>query len=1023
MDTKKIVRVKDNVIDFHADAKEMLKNPKEAKNTGRNKGEMKRTEVVRGIAQPSRKIDFLNDQLGSAKSELTISRQNHNALVDQIIFAQKDFKRRLRTASEERRATEEKYSKVSAAYSVKEKEAEVSAKKVSDLKEKFNKLHTAYSEKIEKFKEQHKSRIEGKETLAEKKMKILLIEKEKTQKSVNYLMDAVYQRSEKIAVYEKELKSFRTEKFDLVQVNENLKTFKEDNQHAVSTLEGEVGVLKSELESSIVSLKEREKELDQLTFKLNSTTEEFNAATQRAEEFQQKFFGMQNEVEVKRSKIQAYDQTIADLRTKEQEGDRLADEVRDFQIREASLQGEIHALKEREDQYKASISNQTRTLDDYKDKLAKLEYSLNTLQTEFDDSNRRFNEQIKHLEDKNTDLGKRESKLLAGIEQIQVTVADKDNTIVDQRRQAAELRVQLKSETSLKTTHEKEVFELKSVRKTHEEDIQGLKRNIAGLKIGMDDKVNEIQALNTKLDSLEGLNEKYTNECVSLEEHISEVSAELRSTKEQGAASMTTINSLNEKIFSISGELLDTKEEKENLELQISDLNAKSESEKSKYQILEDELAEKVEALSEAKDREADFLEAKLEWEDDSEVLELRIKDFVKSVEEKDQEIIQKQDKIEEYLKQFRDLNAELDHAKKDVTELETERLTLVKSKESLVSKNEQLAYKKSQLETFVKDGEAKVTKLNNQVNDLEKKVFTGDQIIVSLEKKLAESGGVYASEKKTMREEIDSLVQKQQESRFVKKDTEVEIANTHTVLDKTRQDLTQAKNEIQSYKDQIKEMENNISIAADGEQGAAATIKKKDIEISKLMTSLTAEQEVSRSFKDEIFKKTEEIKELKSLNKGKEVSVAAHRDLQQKLEILSTKESNFEDELSERREELGLYSRWVDSQKESLKNHIVRFTQELKLSLTINPLHSYLAMTEKELSKVELLLAKPGILGEQRNHLEGHHKILMEQKRYIGQMVERTKADVEKRVTEVVGLLKQGDFIPVPPLPPQKKP
>jgi len=171
---------------------------------------------------------------------------------------------------------------------------------------------------------------------------------------------------------------------------------------------------------------------------------------------------------------------------------------------------------------------------------------------------------------------------------------------------------------------------------------------------------------------------------------------------------------------------------------------------------------------------------------------------------------------------------------------------------------------------------------------------------------------------------------------------------------------------------------------------------------------------------KDKLQNSKTKIKSLSAKNHELEIKVGDKSKLADEIKYVSQQKKSLEDQIEGRQNQLDLYSRWVDSQKESLQKHVVRFAQELKASTTISPLKSYLRLTEKELDKVQTALATQKLMGPQRAYMEQHFEQLTQQKTYINDLMIKSAADVEQRVKEVMGLLKQGEFIPVPPLPPK---
>jgi chromosome segregation ATPase len=122
---------------------------------------------------------------------------------------------------------------------------------------------------------------------------------------------------------------------------------------------------------------------------------------------------------------------------------------------------------------------------------------------------------------------------------------------------------------------------------------------------------------------------------------------------------------------------------------------------------------------------------------------------------------------------------------------------------------------------------------------------------------------------------------------------------------------------------------------------------------------------------------------------------------------------------LLKREEQLSLYSRWVDSQKEGLQKQVLKIAAELRATKEFNPLNPYLIMTEKEISKIEVLLTKSNVFGPQRAQLENQYEQLIKQRDEVRELLVRTNNEVDRKAQTLISTLKSSEFIPVPPLPP----
>lgn len=1351
MDTKKIVQT-DNVIDFHADVKELRQNKKSKKPSN-----LVKPEVIRGLAQPSRKVDFLNDQLGSAKNELAMFRQNYNGLVEQMVFIQKNFKKKLNVVLDEKRASEENLRKLSSAYRGKEKDLKHNEQKMEIMKAQVQRLHATYTDKIKNFKEQHKIRIAEKDIAIEKRARLMFAEKEKMQKNIDSLKYTTKQKNDLIFKLERGVKFLENKSAELKGTNEALYDFKKTNLKVLEAFKAEITELKKELKDSVKRYKKKEKEFEFVKYQFAASEEDSKTKQSKIDDFQKIIFSLKNEIESNRAQIHSYEGTVASLREAGADTAALSDKIRDFQVIDATLKAEINTLRGKVQAYRIESEEKKNKILLYEEKIIEVQDELGEARAAFQKAKVDFDSQLQKLEEKNTALVNREETLVLDIEKASASLNEKEVLIATQKEENADLKRELKAEIEIKKTlngtiksfeesekthttqvmnlreeiadlktaidaktsgieslkqeligagdvhrdlekqlesagadkkiqndgvlrlkekiadlktemdnkhsviegleksleeekaakfsfekkmeslslekknqaddvvrlkeeitdlktemgekhsniealernledekntkfsFEKKIESLGAEKNAQESDILRLKEKITDLKTDMDkrqskieglekdledeksikfsfekqivilesnkeaqtdeiidlkeeisnlqaeiskkalelqsyekdfeaerkakgslddkmgvletekasqdnrianlkeeistlqkdveqktskikeyeedlakerqvktsldDKIEileaekesqineilglrdeissleanaekkseEIDDLSVRIDEFENMNEKLTNECAALEEHVEILGGELKVSAEQNHASIGSMNSFNEKIAVLSGEIFDVREEKEALEVQLRDLRTELDDERKKYRDLEDELSAKINLLAESETKEADFVESRQEWIDAEEAFELRITDFIKQIEERDQEILAKHASIEEHTDQLNDLNVELSEIKVKFSTSESENINLVKENDKLLSRNENLSFLKTQLEVEAEASEKKINALEERVEESERKALISKKEIEALEKKITNSTDSYDSQEKTLRDEIDFLQKQRQDFQLEKKDLELEIKTLKMSVEKAREDYDLKKKEMKGYEKKISKTSDQVVNVENEVKTLSKELEEKNHEYENLLKELEEERVKVASLEDVILQESEKVQKLENDKEEQKETVVEMSDLEQRLEQFAVKEENFAREIVERREELGLYSRWVDSQKESLKNHIVRFSQELQLSLTLNPLHSYLSMTKRELSKVELLLSKPGILGEQRNYLESHHQTLVEQKAYISELIEKTKKDIDQKVGDVVGLLKQGEFIPVPPLPPQK--
>jgi chromosome segregation ATPase len=947
MDGKKVLQA-NNIIDFHADAQAELNS------NSHKRSKLARTDIVKGLAQPHRKIDFLNDQLENSKIELSIFKKNHKSLIEQMLFVQKDFNRRLRFASEEKRKSEDKLKKTIESFRLKEHELVTSEKRLSEMKEKFNKLNNMYSEKVENFKTQYKARMAEKESAFDKKINMISLEKDKLNHSIGLLNETIKEKSSKVNYLEDGIQKFRSKLLTTEKNMQSLELLRERHESVITNLKETLRSVKADYETAVTEKNVVEKELEGMRVELRSTKDSADTSSGKVKSLTEKLNVLQARIVERDEKIGLLEKEINRIKADGVELAQQALEIKEYQITVADMKNELKSLQETRARYERKINAQ------------------------------------------NTEL-------------------------IELKKNLTEIKLAYENEVEARKNAESKVRELESNRDQGREELSELKLKVADLKKVVELKSSKIEEMNSELDQYESQNEQLSSECASLEEHISSLSAELKTSNEQHHDALDTINGFNEKVAELSAEIMDLKDERDAVASQIKDLHADIESEKQKQLALETELAEKLGELEQANTREADFIEARQNWADTQEAFELRIADFTKLVEEKDQEILAKQIEIEKNIAELKNVHTDLDTAKKETYRLEEERADLIKQQDSLIGKNESLSLTMEQLEVKVRDKDEALNAKQNEIFELESQKSALNEKIESLQSAAKSRDNEQKAFAEGLKDQIEDLKAQKNEAEKKLQDERLKISNLEAAAEAAKLDITRLSKDASEHLDRIERLTDQTHLFDEGKQSLVSTIDAKTREIKDLEKQLAEKTEAVCKLEAAVEEKEHTIEEMQEVFENQEDAQPTDAGLKKRVKALKAKQKEFEEETEKRREELGLYSRWVDSQKESLKKHIVRFSQELKLSLSVNPLKSYLAMTERELEKVNLLLAKPGVVGAQRTHLEEHHKILKDQAGYIAEMVEKNKADVDKRINEVMGLLKQEEFVPVPPLPPKK--
>lgn len=107
-----------------------------------------------------------------------------------------------------------------------------------------------------------------------------------------------------------------------------------------------------------------------------------------------------------------------------------------------------------------------------------------------------------------------------------------------------------------------------------------------------------------------------------------------------------------------------------------------------------------------------------------------------------------------------------------------------------------------------------------------------------------------------------------------------------------------------------------------------------------------------------------------------------------------------------------------LNRSKRDLREQGMRFIQELRAAKQMSPLHDFLKVTQREVSRVEIQLKRTPTVSSDRSRLEQCLTELIEQRDFLAESLEKTTQDIDKkiaRLSEIIG----GDTMAMTPPPP----
>lgn len=123
---------------------------------------------------------------------------------------------------------------------------------------------------------------------------------------------------------------------------------------------------------------------------------------------------------------------------------------------------------------------------------------------------------------------------------------------------------------------------------------------------------------------------------------------------------------------------------------------------------------------------------------------------------------------------------------------------------------------------------------------------------------------------------------------------------------------------------------------------------------------------------------------------------------------------------LQTRERHLNFYSSTVNEKRAQIRNLLAGFVDELKAATAMSPLKSYLTITEREISKVEIDLSRLPLVASERPRFEDILVQLVRQRDAIRTMIEQAEVDYQKKIRRLIELMQSDALAALPPLPPQ---
>lgn len=1038
--------------------------------------EIERSKLKEKLIHINKQNQFLTKELEVSRVELKNFHKTHKTLLSQVKNAQTEYKRKIQNAVEKKRTSEEEYKKLFLSYKRKTQELDHLKKQTASVKGRFEELNTSYKDRIEKFKVQYGEKLNEQE--GNFRERLTKVEDEK-----NQIIQHVDKLKVEISGKDKQMRSLNGSIQDLTKKGNELlrqkKMLLARNTEKEGRIEGlveEVRNYKEQVEASYRDRLERDKQIEVLNVEVESVQKDREFHLKNYEEYKMKFDQLQERLSNEIAQVERLKNEERILNAKMEQHDQIVKDNHSYRLKEQQLSTEITELKEKIKEVTIQNVEYSGSITSLEEKYEDLKSREEVLSSELEESNTRFRSQIESLERVNKDLEQGEALarqenvnlkdrvagLVKDLEEEKTNAKEtsirnldlqnlNENLSVDlkgHRKNVESLSQRLDEEklnvADLKQALTKKDYEIKELEnriesmiaekqdfmderraweKRAEEYVKQLEQERGSsddLKQSLMKKVFEIKELESQIEEIKVLKDESTSERQVWEDRVDEISGDLNSAKEEINDREERIQQLVDDLDGYRNQIQELKDQKAELNIAINDLQNEVKHEQEKASRTQIELQENFAELTRQQAKEAEFFEIRQDLSDEKDSLEMRVAELEASLSMAESEAEDRQAQLEKLLDernslvtQKEDLEFKFENAIKDAEELTRDKEELDERLKEFQQRSQEEIERASVLE-------AENTRFGQENDSLKSANQEFERRIKSIQSMREKEKTASRTENEELSRKLSTVTGEKRllSARF--EEQKKRIGDFEKADQAQQAQLTQKDLDIQAVGREKEKLEIRILEMSKASEELNAQIVEKDgvlgqgveenRDLMATITDLRAKIEDVKSQYQAVLKDKEYLEREKQENVNFADKVKA-----QEQECLGRDEN-----LKKRENQLNLYSRWVDSQKESLQKHIVRFVQELKSSNAVSPLHSYLLMTEKEIKKVQALMSQSNVFGPQRAQFEQHHNQLLDQQDYIKKLIQKSERDVEARANQILGLLKTGEFVPVPPLPPE---
>lgn len=256
-------------------------------------------------------------------------------------------------------------------------------------------------------------------------------------------------------------------------------------------------------------------------------------------------------------------------------------------------------------------------------------------------------------------------------------------------------------------------------------------------------------------------------------------------------------------------------------------------------------------------------------------------------------------------------------------------------------------------------------------------------------------------------------------------KEKDLEIQRFHFVessLNESIQELRRAGQERDDLRSQLEghiaRLNDQLKEARDAAQRSQESIAQEVTTLNSQLQSARAQIESSRSIVEELRSEREFIREQLTAERNNTTALGLAND--QKVKGERAELERLSAQLQQREFQLRTYAASVSEEKSEVLRRARLLADEIRAATTLAPLKDYLALTEFELGKVEILLRKTPVISIERPRLEANFNQMIEQRDFLKTAIANSQRQLDHQAMQLMKIARPEKLSPIPPMPPR---